>query len=246
MNDATEPPQTTVALWSRTREEPAATWRLDGRGTGARLRRERASARRVDRGRPRRRLGHPLTPEAGRVFEPRSAAFGGSEPGRHARGYGRRRRRRPHLDRPRRPGAEAPRPVKHALAVVAASFSADGSRLLTASNDQTARIWDVRTGRELVALRATDPSWRAPCSTRTSVGGDRRTDDRTARVWDALTGQELERLPPSIRPTSSLRLRPETVASCSPGGRLPRARVPLRDVRPAGRPRSPRPQPSGP
>ena len=35
VNDATDPPETTVALWSRTREEPAATWHLDGRGTGA-------------------------------------------------------------------------------------------------------------------------------------------------------------------------------------------------------------------
>jgi WD40 repeat protein len=32
------------------------------------------------------------------------------------------------------------------------SFSPDGKQILTSSDDGTARIWDVRTGRQLVAL----------------------------------------------------------------------------------------------
>ena len=192
VNDATEPPQTTVSLWSRTREEPAATWHLDGRGTGARF---DATGRRLvvwtedDRVvvwdvPSRRRLAAfsspaqlrsaALSPDGTRVV---TAANDGvariwTVPG----------------GRELRP----PRPVKHALAVVSASFSADGSRLLTAGNDQTARIWDVRTGRELVSLRGhgselasavfdPDEQWVATAG----------TDDGTARVWDAVTGQQL-------------------------------------------------------
>ena len=42
------------------------------------------------------------------------------------------------------PGADAE--------VVAVSFSADGQRIATGSNDHTARLWDARSGRELMTL----------------------------------------------------------------------------------------------
>src|SRR5512133_3885038 len=41
----------------------------------------------------------------------------------------------------------------HTGSVVSARFSADGSRILTASFDHTARVWDARTGGLLLTLR---------------------------------------------------------------------------------------------
>jgi WD40 repeat protein len=41
----------------------------------------------------------------------------------------------------------------HEAAVRSAAFSPDGSRIVTASNDGTARLWDAASRKELVVLR---------------------------------------------------------------------------------------------
>ena len=40
-------------------------------------------------------------------------------------------------------------PMKHDDQVYSAQFSADGQRVVTASQDQTARVWDAATGKAL-------------------------------------------------------------------------------------------------
>ena len=35
----------------------------------------------------------------------------------------------------------------------AAAFSPDGARIVTASQDKTARVWDAKSGKELARLR---------------------------------------------------------------------------------------------
>jgi WD40 repeat protein len=40
----------------------------------------------------------------------------------------------------------------HTAPVNDASFSPDGARIVTASNDGTARLWDAQTGRPLATL----------------------------------------------------------------------------------------------
>ena len=41
----------------------------------------------------------------------------------------------------------------HESDVTSAAFSPDGSRIVTASADETARIWDAATGKEITVLR---------------------------------------------------------------------------------------------
>ena len=75
--------------------------------------------------------------------------------------------------------------------VKTAAFSPDGQRVLTASDDNTARLWNVASGKELVVLRGHGgPVWSAafsPDGTRVVTG----SADFTTRVWDAASGKEI-------------------------------------------------------
>jgi len=70
-------------------------------------------------------------------------------------------------------------------------FSPDGQRVVTSSDDNTAQVWDVRTGQPLgEPLRHGDRVESA----RFSPDGLRvvtASSDKTAQVWDARTGQPL-------------------------------------------------------
>jgi WD40 repeat protein len=79
----------------------------------------------------------------------------------------------------------------HTSAVTHAAYSPDGRRIVTASWDKTARIWDAATGQPLYVLRGhvLALQWAA-----FSADGKRvvtASDDETARVWDAETGSEI-------------------------------------------------------
>jgi WD40 repeat protein len=74
-----------------------------------------------------------------------------------------------------------------------AEFSADGKRVLTACGDHIARIWDLRTKREVqrfrghqhqVAMAVYSPDGQRVATT---------SYDGTARLWDVKTGRQLHR-----------------------------------------------------
>jgi WD40 repeat protein len=75
--------------------------------------------------------------------------------------------------------------------VNSAAFSPDGSRIVTASKDNTARIWDATTAKEIAVLRGhEDPVYSAAFS----PDGPRivtASSDNTARIWDAATAKEI-------------------------------------------------------
>jgi WD40 repeat protein len=90
----------------------------------------------------------------------------------------------------------APRPALtqvlfHDGPVTHADFSPDGRRVVTASHDHTARVWEAGTGQPLgQPLRHQGWVWQAVFS---PDGGRVATasQDGTARVWDATTGRPL-------------------------------------------------------
>ena len=66
-----------------------------------------------------------------------------------------------------------------------AAFSPDGSRIVTASSDNTARIWDAASGKEIAVLRGHEASVDSAAF---SPDGSRivtASEDNTARIWDA-------------------------------------------------------------
>ena len=79
----------------------------------------------------------------------------------------------------------------HTLGVSSASFSADGARIVTASGDNTAKVWDAKSGAELLTLKGhTNPVTSASFS----ADGARIVTaswDGTAKVWDVKSGVEL-------------------------------------------------------
>ena len=69
------------------------------------------------------------------------------------------------------------------------AFSPDGTRIVTGSDDRTAKVWDARTGTPLLELKGhtslvTSVAF-SPDGSRIVTG----SEDRTARVWDARTGR---------------------------------------------------------
>ena len=76
----------------------------------------------------------------------------------------------------------------HGGEVYTAAFSPDGKRLVTASRDKTARVWDASTGQELVQLRHDNAVYSAAFS----PDGRRivtASADNTARVWKTSSGE---------------------------------------------------------
>jgi WD40 repeat protein len=86
-----------------------------------------------------------------------------------------------------------------------AAWSPDGSRMVTASDDGTARLWDAASGKVIAVLQGhAGTVWSAafsPDGTRIVTA----SSDRTARLWDAATGM----------PVAVLEGHEETVSSAS-------------------------------
>ena len=72
-----------------------------------------------------------------------------------------------------------------------AAYSPDGSRIVTASADNTARVWDAASGKEVVALRGHEGPVRSATYSPDGLRIVTASSDKTARVWDAASGREI-------------------------------------------------------
>jgi len=79
----------------------------------------------------------------------------------------------------------------HSESVTSVMYSADGRRILTTSEDRTAKVWDASTWELLVTLKehegAVNSGAFSPDGLRVVTAGE----DKMARVWDAATGELL-------------------------------------------------------
>jgi WD40 repeat protein len=74
--------------------------------------------------------------------------------------------------------------------VLSAAFSPDGKKIITASWDKTARIWDATTGKELQALEGHTSSVFSAAFSPDGKKIVTASGDKTARIWDATTGKD--------------------------------------------------------
>ena len=79
----------------------------------------------------------------------------------------------------------------HSDVVRGVAFSPDGKHIATASDDQTAKVWDAETGKELLTLRGHADSVIAVAFSPDGKRLATASEDHTAKVRDAETGKEL-------------------------------------------------------
>jgi WD40 repeat protein/serine/threonine protein kinase len=79
----------------------------------------------------------------------------------------------------------------HGNSAIFAAYSPDGARIVTASADKTARIWDARTGAQLAVLSGHDDRVYTAAYSPDGARIVTSSFDKTARIWDAHTGREV-------------------------------------------------------
>src|SRR5258705_4790432 len=84
--------------------------------------------------------------------------------------------------------------VGHSFMIKAIAFSPDGTLLASASGDETARLWEVATGREIHVLKGHGSHVSAVAFSpdgKTLASG---SWDMTVKLWDPATRREVRKL----------------------------------------------------
>ncbi|MGD1711830.1 WD40 repeat domain-containing protein, partial [Dapis sp. BLCC M172] len=83
--------------------------------------------------------------------------------------------------------------LNHQGEVIAVTFSHNGKTIATASNDNTARLWNTKTGKQLATLNHQGEVIAVAFSRKRNLVAT-ASADKTARLWDANTGKQLATL----------------------------------------------------
>lgn len=84
--------------------------------------------------------------------------------------------------------------ASHGGAVKDLAIPPSGKRVISASDDQTLKFWNIETGAELFTLRGHSAPVNAVALTRDTKLAVSSSYDKTLRVWDLCQGKELRRL----------------------------------------------------
>ena len=79
----------------------------------------------------------------------------------------------------------------HRLSVTAVALSADSSRALSGSYDNTLRLWDLATGKSLRTLEGHTDRVTAVALSADATRALSGSADHTLRLWDLATGKSL-------------------------------------------------------
>jgi len=97
----------------------------------------------------------------------------------------------------------------HTKLVWKTAFSPDSRRLLSSSSDNTIRLWDIESGKEIRKLIGA--KWGATAMTFSPDGRRALTGgvDSTVRLWDLTTGKEIRQFAGYKEPVQSVALSPD-------------------------------------
>jgi WD40 repeat protein len=110
----------------------------------------------------------------------------------------------------------------HTEGVDALAWSADGTRLATASWDATARLWDGQTGESLATLRGHTAGVRALAWTADGAHLATASEDGTAKLWLGSIQEWLRSACEILEgSTSAIDLDPETTTICAASRETP-------------------------
>ena len=76
----------------------------------------------------------------------------------------------------------------HEGAVNCVHASKDGTRLVSGGDDQTVRVWDVKTGKLVSTMSGHDDRVLSVCFSPDGKKIASGARDKTVRIWDAATG----------------------------------------------------------
>ena len=103
----------------------------------------------------------------------------------------------------------------HSAQVWAAALTPDGTRAVSASDDRTLKVWDLRTGEALRTLEGHSASVKAVAVTPDGMRAVSASDDRTLKVWDLRTGEALRSLEGHSASVWSVALSPDGTRAVS-------------------------------